>query len=161
MQRSRDPNSISSWFFIILCGIFALVYSYCLNVKYNNMEQKIYECTLEIQAPINNVKTYDGNEDDPETDYEVFFTYSVNGKEYSKTDRGTSTYKVGDTYHIFCNPDDPDEWITWTDVNYQDNAMRDILEFKTMGIGCIAVGIVIILFKALRRKRNYGDHNKP
>jgi hypothetical protein len=137
-----------------MCGVFALVYSNHSRVKYNNMEDKINTCTVEIQAPINKVNTYEGNEDDPETDYEVFFTYNVDGKEYSGSDRGTSTYKVGDTYHIFCNPDDPNEWITWSDANYQHYEMRDVRDFRELGIGCIAVGIVITIFKVIRRKHN-------
>lgn len=151
-MRRRNPNSISG-LLIILCGVVVLVYSNYFIGKYNEMNDKINTCTVEVQAPINKVNSYD-NYDHDEVIYEVFFTYELNGKEYNGSDKDENEYKVGDTYHIFCNPDDPNEWITWNEANSQDNSMSFILEFVTVGIGCIAVGIVITIFKVIRRKHN-------
>ena len=156
-RRKSKPGDISG-VIVILIGIFCLVYSYLSNVRYDDMGQMISECTLEIQASINDVRIHevsgDDSDDEPEEEYEFFFTYEVDGKEYSGSGRDIYAHKIGDTYRILCNPDDPNEWITPAYANDRDYKLSNVLVFGVIGIGCIGLGVVIMIVKAVRRDRS-------
>ena len=155
-------TTIRCLFFFIL-GIGGLVYSHFNMQKYNEADKIIQNCDIKVDAPIYKVETTktvreyeypkNGNKPKKRRDtyevenyhYTLYFTYSVNGKEYRDSYYGSSEYKEGDLFTIYCNSNNPTEWISKSDVEMQSYILNDsVLGVRKVSITLIVLGVLFM-----------------
>jgi hypothetical protein len=154
MKKNRTYYRMLRCLFLFVLGAGALVYSHFSYVKYNKNEELIKVCTLKVDAPINKVEYYEETEKDEDgiertvmEHYKVFFTYEVSGQKYSGDYTSSSSYKEGDNFTLFCNPDNPNVWISKTDVWYQEYILKDDVKgVRKVGIAFIVIGALMSIF---------------
>lgn len=176
MNRNSIFNKIFRILFFFACGAILLIHSHVSNVKYNKTEELIKRCVIKVEAPIYNVEYIEeterddnGNEYTSNEYHRVFFTYEVKGNEYSGNYKASTIYEKGDTFTIYCNPDNPNEWITQTDINMQDYILDDDIKgFRELGIASIFIGVFFMVFYIIKgmlgkskRTNNKKETNLP
>ena len=69
----------------------------------------------------------------------------MNGKEYRDSYYGSSEYKEGDLFTIYCNSNNPTEWISKSDIEMQSYILNDsVLGVRKVSITLIALGVLFM-----------------
>ena len=167
MKKNRAYYTTIRCLFFFILGIGGLVYSHFNMQKYNEADKIIQNCDIKVDAPIYKVETtktvrefeYPKNGNKPKRHpkkgrdtyevenyhYTLYFTYSVNGKEYRDSYYGSSEYKEGDLFTIYCNSNNPTEWISKSDIEMQSYILNDsVLGVRKVSITLIALGVLFM-----------------
>lgn len=155
-RKKRTSDIVIRCLFFLILGAGALWYSQKNFSDYNDVEKKKKVCVMKVDSLVDNVvhnkitekvkkeKYKHGKERTVSENYKLSFTYEVNGTQYSGyyESVGSPGYKEGDTFPIYCNPDDPTEWISSIDVDMQHYSLSDGYGLRKIGIILIGFGIL-------------------
>ncbi len=164
MSKNKGRRSFSlSGVLFILGGIAILLNGMFTHKEYLDIEEQRKQYVKEISAQITSVyhqERYSDINDSKSVEhiYTVHFTYELDGKEYGDSFVSTTKYEQGDTFRIFCDPDEPSQWISAAEIDYQSYRESDVKESKPLGVGLIVLGVLwSITVNVIIRKRRE-DH---